>query len=292
MIDVRHSDALKPNPDVSEIPAREGESNREWLARAGAGEGVLLLGGATLSHFRIRVAQSHLRHDMLPSPWSQCGLLTGGGEVITVPLETGPDVSLIPDCNGVRRVPLAEFDDPARFPNVAILRFADNYGPVLDRSLIGKVMTQRAVADLPAAMLAWLAFVWGVGHAGNPLFEEKGLPCAALVEILHSMAGVELTPGLSSSASCPEAIWQAARWWSPYYAAAAELETGSPVRAVVPRGAYVKRQPSAAVTVTPWDYGRDAPALPGGETFELRFRSAGPGGFRRRQGKRAGGRGA
>jgi hypothetical protein len=29
-------------------------------------------------------------------------------------------------------------------------------------------------------------------------------------------AGFELTPGIASSATCPEAIWQAARWWHEY----------------------------------------------------------------------------
>ncbi len=35
---------------------------------------------------------------------------------------------------------------------------------------------------------------------------------AALGRRGHALAGVDLTPGLASEASCPEAIWQAAKW--------------------------------------------------------------------------------
>jgi len=35
---------------------------------------VVLLGGADLLHFRLRVAQSHVRADLLPSYWSHAAL--------------------------------------------------------------------------------------------------------------------------------------------------------------------------------------------------------------------------
>ena len=38
-----------------------------------------------------------------------------------------------------------------------------------------------------------------------------------MVETVVGAAGYDLTPGLESGASCPEAIWQAARWWHQYY---------------------------------------------------------------------------
>jgi hypothetical protein len=45
-----------------------------------------------------------------------------------------------------------------------------------------------------------------------------GMPSAAMVETVTGAAGFDLTPGLESRASCPEAIWQSARWWHEYHA--------------------------------------------------------------------------
>ena len=70
-------------------------------------------------------------------------------------------------------------------------------------------------------MLSWLAFVWGAGNGPNPLVNGSGLPSAVLVEIAFGIAEVELTPGLASASSCPEAIYQAAKWWHHFYADAA-----------------------------------------------------------------------
>lgn len=38
-----------------------------------------------------------------------------------------------------------------------------------------------------------------------------------MVEAVLAASGYDITPGLDSHASCPEAIWQAARWWHHYY---------------------------------------------------------------------------
>ncbi len=48
---------------------------------------------------------------------------------------------------------------------------------------------------------------------------------------------------LPSASSCPEAIWQAARWWYKAYDA---VEPASKSAAFTPRGAYLIRQPAAA----------------------------------------------
>jgi hypothetical protein len=65
--------------------------------------------------------------------------------------------------------------------------------------------------------LRWLAFAWGAGRAGNPLYDGIGIPSAAMLEIVFGAVGFDLTPGLESRASCPEAMWQAAKWWHEYY---------------------------------------------------------------------------
>jgi hypothetical protein len=43
------------------------------------------------------------------------------------------------------------------------------------------------------------------------------MPSAAMLETVTGAAGFDLTPGLESRASCPEAIWQSARWWHEYH---------------------------------------------------------------------------
>jgi len=63
----------------------------------------------------------------------------------------------------------------------------------------------------------WLAYAWGIARTSNPLLENFGMPSAAMLEIIFGAAGFDLTPGLESRSSCPEAIWQAAKWWHQYY---------------------------------------------------------------------------
>jgi hypothetical protein len=65
------------------------------------------------------------------------------------------------------------------------------------------------------------------------------------------MAGIELTPGLSSSASCPEAIWQAAKYWHNFYKEAAQTAHDDNAAQQVPEGKYTIRQKAAAADWPP-----------------------------------------
>jgi hypothetical protein len=237
--------------------------NRKWLAEVGDSDGIILIGGASLADFRIRVSQSSLRGDMLPSFWSQCGILLGDSVFATVPLDLASrskdppdqrndDVSAIPRLNGVRHCSLDEIDDPDRFPNVAVIRFARKHDEV--REHIRQLCHNRSIIDIPALMLPWLGFIWGTSGSANPLINGIGLPSSAFVETVFAMANFELTPGLSSASSCPEAIWQSAKWWSGFYKSVAESDDARKKKtavAMVPEGSYVIRQPSAAVQWPP-----------------------------------------
>ena len=73
------SPAKSRNPAVMELPRKGRENNLVWLERALAtgpigeldGRSMLLLvGGNDPLSFRLRVAQSHVRHDLSPSAWS------------------------------------------------------------------------------------------------------------------------------------------------------------------------------------------------------------------------------
>jgi hypothetical protein len=245
MLATRHSNATTANDQLSAVPTDDSESNLAWLRRVGATDGIVLFGGSSVAHFRVRVAQSHLRSDLSPSYWSLAGILTSAEAFVSVPLELRGEASDVPRANGVQVCELAAYDDPRRFPNVGVVRFARELGPIL--AMVEKIKVQRSIVDLPSLMLPWLGYIWGAGQLANPLLAGQGLPSAAFVETVYAMAGVELTPGLASAGSCPEAIWQSVKWWHPFYAETASAGGGAHGLSTVPSGSYAIRQPAAAV---------------------------------------------
>ena len=245
MIPSRDSAAQSPNDLLTRADADAGQSNVAWLRAGRLRRGILLLGGTSLVDFRVRVAQSGLRGDLTPSYWSLCGLLVDAdGTFLSVPLRPA-EVSTVPETNAVQTCRLADYDDPTRWPNIAVLRFTRELDEIVHNARL--IATRRTIIDLPDLLLAWLGYVWAVTGAGNPLHAAHGVPSAAFVETAHALAGVELTPGLASAASCPEAIWQAVKWWHDYYREAAEVEGGPGSRPIVPRGRYAVRQRFAQI---------------------------------------------
>jgi hypothetical protein len=254
-MDIRRSPSATRNTRVRRDEDEADPRNASWLANHAQTGTVVLIGGAGLVDFRIRVAQSHLRNDMLPSFWSTIGVSTGQG-LLTVPLIPRGDPSLVPPTNAVSDVPFTDFDDPAQYPNVAALQFVDRGDAIVANA--ERLVHQRNALDLPSMLLQWLEFVWGAGDRRNPLVAGVGVPAAALVETAFGMGGIELTPGLASGSSCPEAIWHSALWWQDYYektstidreklATARDTETALP-RSIIPRGLYRVRQSAAAVS--------------------------------------------
>ncbi len=255
-MDIRRSSATRANSNVTSTAARGG--NARWLAARARPGAVVLVGGATLDHFRLRVAQSHLRNDLLPSFWSLAGIVVSSAAFYTVPI-TISDASAVPTTNGVESMRFKAVDDPDRFPNIAVIDFAAPGGPIVGN--VRRLMSQRSALDLPTMILPWLGFIWSAGTRRNPLIEGGPMPSAALVQTAFGMSGIELTPGLASGSNCPEAIWQSARWWHDYYEKTASV-SGARVatdkraarvgadqaRAIVPKGEFCVRQTAAAVT--------------------------------------------
>ena len=279
MAGYRHSTAPSPNAEISiQSPgARSIEAEARKLAGAQGVDGTLLLvGGCDLTHFRLRVAQCHVRDDMAPSFWSHVGILcedAAGLGLYEVALDPPAGFQQMPKTNGVQRVSVARYENTSRFPNVALLRFpisklGDDQaepegapGPTRSQIVRGidRIRTGRGVLDIPALILPWLGFVWGAGMPTNPLVGGTGIPGAVFAEAAFAAVGVELTPGLSTRSSCPEAIWQAARWWYPYYVDRGPQQaaegTGTAGTDNHPTGthwlgqreaAYVERSPEAA----------------------------------------------
>jgi hypothetical protein len=243
---------LPPAPPTKR-PPRVGSSrgNVAWLRRARTAHGigepgdVVLIGGSSVVDFRVRIAQSHARHDLTPSYWSLVGLIAEAGRMVSVPLSSGADPSLVPATNAIATLSMNDFDDADLYPNIAIVRFPGAVSPVLE--MIDRIRKQRSIADLPALVVAWLAFTWGTGGSPNPLLIGMGLPSAVLVETVFGLVDVELTPGLASASSCPEAIWQSVKWWQDFYAQAVSGEAAgaTPSHDTSPWGRYRIRQRQA-----------------------------------------------
>jgi hypothetical protein len=259
---VSRSRSASYNTTLLEKKAGKAEGNRKWLAGLGAPDGVkldengiILIGGSMLADFRVRVAQSAARTDMFPSFWSLCGILLAGGKFVTVPLDLrsreqtrrrdNDDVSAIPKSNAVRMCSLDEYDDPKLYPNIAVIRFAKSHDDAHQH--IQRVQTDRTIIDLTAMLLPWLGFIWGTSASTNPLTNGIGLPSAAFVETVFAMGGFELTPGLSSASSCPEAIWQSAKWWMDFYQSTSEGKESVKAVPMTPKGFYTVRQIAAAI---------------------------------------------
>ncbi len=257
MIPTRQSGATKSNPKLQRKPRRKKkETNSEWVSRVLADTNlagwVLLLGGTSLTDFRIRVAQSHTRQDMLPSFWSHVAIFGSKSgrsksdavdwNLYEVFLDPSGGFGAVPENNGVQEGKLSQYGDPKRFPNIACINFSIDYKTL--NEAVSTFRRQRSLVDIGFLIVEWLAFVWGVGEYGNPLLKGVGVPSAAFVESVFAGADLELTPGLSTRSSCPEAIWQSAKWWHEFYKSEA-------IRTIAPEGVYVTDQEAAAVVEEP-----------------------------------------
>jgi len=229
MISIRNSPASEASPHFAELPRQSRENNLAWLARAESKRRyetqLILLGGRSAAHLRLRVAQSHARGDLTPSHWSH--LLLSLDQALQhayhIPLCDPGRNAFPPETNGVQEVALKEYSDFRAYPNIAVISVpakADAVQQALDR-----FRHERAAMDAVELLVLWLAFLWGVGKAGNPLLDGQGIPSAAMAEYVLGAVGIDLTPGLGSRSSCPEAIWQSAKWWHTYH----QREEGDPL---------------------------------------------------------------
>lgn len=247
MIELFSSPTSGFNKEFTEALRDDGEGNCAWLERQLNAIKSRPIDGDELTHvvligatgdiaFRLRVAQSHLRHDLKPSHWSHAVLVERLAPLTapTTPFDASYvpiyEISLEPPHgftlpvprNGLQFSEFGQYDDPKRFPNIALLRvpvpakhWRDAEEP--QRSVIEQYRWQRVTLDGPALILSWLAFAWGVGATGNPIFDGNGIPSAAMIETVLNGVGFDLSPGLGTRATCPESFWQAAKWWELYY---------------------------------------------------------------------------
>lgn len=182
---------------------------------------ILLLGANDILSWRLRVAQSHLRFDMLPSYWSMSALLKLNGDalehatVLHVPLFQPADARFATERNGLVESPLSLLENAHIWKNIAVIAMPLAQQAVLDQ--VDMFCKSRGYLDALEHVLRWLAFAWGVARTPNPIHDGVGLPSACMLETLFAGAGMDLTPGLETRASSPEAIWATARYWYQHF---------------------------------------------------------------------------
>lgn len=217
--------------DLVELTRGRNETNKAWLARAlqsfaltdmSAWSFIMLTGGKDVMSFRLRVAQSHLRRDMLPSFWSDCLLLRlnpadlAGSDLFGLPLLQPASARYAPYRNGLVSTPVKALPSARVWPNLALLAV-----PVPQQQVLQSLQAfekSRISYDAVENILPWLAFVWGAGKAANPLMQQCGFPAAMMLNQLYAEHGYDLAPGVSASLSSPETFWSGVKNWQDYYA--------------------------------------------------------------------------
>jgi hypothetical protein len=225
MINILSSNASSESASFVEAPRKAGEDNLQWLSRnmpAADGKSLcVMVGGSDPVSFRLRIAQAHVRHDLTPSSWSHVMLLDkiaknpASTTVYEISLEPAQGFNFPPPTNGMQKGKLGQYRDTELYPNIAVLAVPVAMDEV--EKALKRFQKQRAVLDAVDLMIRWLAYLWGVSNNPNPLLDGMGIPSAAMLEVAFGAAGFDLTPGLESRSSCPEAIWQSATWWHKYY---------------------------------------------------------------------------
>jgi hypothetical protein len=169
-----------------------------------------------------------MRADLTPSHWSHAALIASPSmnnrtQVLEASLEPYEGFQIPSRHNGLQIAPLRRYTSTEEYPNIAVLKVPVDSAEWRNqrkgqKSILAQFADQRVVLDVTSLMLEWLAFVWGAGDSGNPLLKGHGIPSAAVIEALLGAAGYDISPGLDTSASSPDAFWQSAKWWQDYYA--------------------------------------------------------------------------
>lgn len=213
---------------------------------------VLLTGGADLVGFRLRVAQSHTRSDMLPSCFDHAALVlrsaAGAFAAYHVPIRE-LSINFIAARNGIHleKDLTALAPDWERTPNLGLLRFPKAEPKTLRRTA-EELVRSRASDDFVTPLAEWLRFIWGTEGADNPVLRPVSVPSAAFVESCYASAGQDITPSAAIRIATPESIWQA-RFWPEYSPPKPEKKTEKkPTTKTDGFAYYVLHQPAACVS--------------------------------------------
>lgn len=216
--------------DIYKMDRIKREPNLEWLKRAYESFAldniadwsfIVLAGGKDVASFRIRIAQSHLRGDMLPSYWSECALFKieqndfATASFFNLPLFQPAVATYAPTRNGLIEMPFNKLPTQKDYPNLALLAIPVPQEAIL--SALADYKKARVSYDAVENILPWLAFVWGAGNASNPLMQQIGFPSAMMLNQVFNANGFDLAPGVNANLSTPETFWSGVKHWQDYY---------------------------------------------------------------------------
>lgn len=216
--------------DIYKMERIKREPNLDWLKRAhdsfalediNQWSFLVLAGGKDVASFRIRVAQSHLRGDMLPSFWSECALFKVQSVDFTdaaffnLPLFQPAAATYAPIRNGLIKLPFKQLPTQKDYPNLALLAIPVAQEKVLQS--LAEYQRARVSYDAVENILPWLAYVWGAGNATNPLLQQIGFPSAMMLNQIFGANGFDLAPGVNATLSAPETFWSGVKHWQDYY---------------------------------------------------------------------------
>ena len=216
--------------DVRDLVRIKREANLDWLKRAyesfelmdvAQWSFIVLAGGKDVAAFRIRVAQSHLRCDMLPSFWSECALLKiesddfSNAAFFNLPLFQPATLSYAPTRNGLVQLPFNKLPTQKDYPNLALLAIPVPQERILQS--LAEYQKARVSYNAVENILPWLAFVWGAGNAENPLMQQIGFPSAVMLNQVYGAQGFDLAPGVNADLSTPETFWSGVKHWQDFY---------------------------------------------------------------------------
>lgn len=149
---------------------------------------------ADVKSARVWVGQSQLRHDLLPSFWSIAGVMRARDRVLTVPIDEQLAPTDVPSRNAIHECPLSAYDDPRRYPNIAVVNFVRR-GEAVARN-VRRLSHQRTAIDLPHLLVQWVGFVWGRGRWHPHRWStDRGWPHSSHVIRQHAAAVVEPARG-------------------------------------------------------------------------------------------------
>lgn len=184
---------------------------------------IILIGSKDTAAFRIRVAQSHFRADRLPSYWSDCGVLDVDSKKFKdstfsyLPLLQPSNTPYAPMRNGVIKLKLEDLLNGSWeiFPNIALLAIPVPQDDIL--AALSNFKDSHIAYDAVENIIPWLAYVWGVGDAVNPLRQQIGFPSAMLLNQLYSSCNFDLSPSVNNNLSTPEVFWGGVKHWNNFY---------------------------------------------------------------------------
>ncbi len=203
-----------------------------------------LVGSRDMPGTILRRAQSVLRWDRRPSPWSHAFLISKprlrlrSTPIFEVPLHARNGDFPKPAENGLNKSSLGVYNDVDVDANVAIITVAQrtksgNKAALKnlesdDLNAVNRAArdpnVDRLRYDLWESLCAWNQYLWSDQEGVNPLREGVPVPSSAYVEMAYEAMGLDLVPGASERNSAPEHIWNAARWWHQEHVKEQEAE--------------------------------------------------------------------